>query len=166
MHIWDAQLLRDLEMHLASSISLISSSLKVLYFKGMVYGFVEIGGPVVGRSISMRLVHQKSAEDLEIISANWLVSIVLSLCWTSNGMFASCSWIGYLLLSCAWVVKLELSGKAGSRDLGGWDLASALALWCFSEYELCILSTLSTLFMEPKMVFLGSLMTVFCCVRL
>ena len=67
-------------MHLASSRSLISSSTKVLYFKGMVYGFVEAGGPVVGRSISMRLVHPKSADDLEIISATLLVSIVLSLC--------------------------------------------------------------------------------------
>ena len=57
-------------MHLASSRSLISSSMKVLYFKGMVYGFIETGGPVVGRSISMRLVCPKSAEDLEIISSN------------------------------------------------------------------------------------------------
>ena len=67
-------------MQPASSRSLISSSTKVLYFKGMVYRFVETGGPVVGRSISMRLVHPKSAEDFEIISANLLISILLSLC--------------------------------------------------------------------------------------
>ena len=92
MHIRDAQSLRDLEMHQASSRSLISSLMKVLYFKGMVYSFVETSGPVVGRSISMRLVCPKSVEDLEIISANLLVSIVLSLCWISNGTFAAKCW--------------------------------------------------------------------------
>ena len=79
MHIRDAQLLSDLEMQLASLRGFISSSMKDLYFKGMVYGSVETGGPVVGRFISMRLVHPKSAGDLEIISANLLVSIVLSV---------------------------------------------------------------------------------------
>ena len=72
------QSLSDMEMHLASLRSFISSLTKDLYFKGMVYGFVETGGPVVGRSISIRSVLPKSAEDLEIISANLLVSILLS----------------------------------------------------------------------------------------
>ena len=48
MQISDAQLLRDLEMHPASSRHLISSLMKALYFKGVVYSFVETGGPVVG----------------------------------------------------------------------------------------------------------------------
>ena len=80
MHIGDTQSLRDLEMHLASSRSLISSLTKAFYFKGAVYGFVDTGGPVVERSISMRLVHPKSVGYLEIMSVNLLVNIVLSLC--------------------------------------------------------------------------------------
>ena len=48
MHMGDAQLLSDLEMHLASSSSFISLSMKDLYFSGMVYGFVAMSGPVVG----------------------------------------------------------------------------------------------------------------------
>ena len=91
MHIRDAQSLSDLEMQLASSRSFLSSSTNNLYFKGIVYSFVETGGPVVGRSISIRLVLPKSVGDLEIISANLLVSILLSFCCMSNGTFASCS---------------------------------------------------------------------------
>ena len=109
----------------------------------------------------MRLICPKSAGDLEIISANLLVSIVLSLCWISNGTFASCSWFCDLLLLCAFVVKLEWSGNAGGRDFEGWASVSALTLWCFREYVLCTFSTLSTLVMKPKLVFLGSLSTEF-----
>ena len=106
MHMGDAQSLSDLEMHPASSRSLISSLTKDLYLEGMVYGFVETSGPVVGRSISIKLVLPKSAGNVEMMPVNLLVSMVLSLC---------CSCIGDLLLSCACIQKLELSRNTGSR---------------------------------------------------
>ena len=133
--------------------------MKDLYLKGMVHGFVETGGPVVGRSISIRLVLTKSVGDLEIISANLLVSILLSFCCMSNGTFASCSWIGDLLLSCACIVKLEWLGKAGSRGSKGWVLTLALTCGHSGEYMCCTFSTLFTSVVEPKIVFLGSLTT-------
>ena len=111
----DAQLLSDLEMHPASSRSFISSSMKDLYFSSMVYGFVAIGGPVVGRSISTRLVLPKSVGYLEIIHLNSLFNIVLSLCCITGWTFAFCSCISDLLLSCACVWKFDWPGNTGSR---------------------------------------------------
>ena len=85
MHMGDAQLLSDLEMHPASSRSFISLLMKDLYFSGMVYGFVAMGGPVVGRSISTKLVLLKSVGELEIIHVNSLFNIILSLYyWWNN----------------------------------------------------------------------------------
>ena len=124
----------------ASSRSFISSSTKDLYFKGMVYGFVETGGPVVGRSISIRLVLLKSVGDLEMMPENLLVSIVCSLCCISNGTLASCSCIGDLLMLCACVVKLEQLGNTRSRGFAGWALMWASTLLCFTEYMFCTLS--------------------------
>ena len=100
MHIGDAQLLRDLKMQPASSKSLISSLTKDWYFKEIVYGFDDPGGPVVGRSFSTRLVCPKSAGDLEMMLENLLVSMECNCCHISGGTSASCSWIGDLLLSC------------------------------------------------------------------
>ena len=77
--------------------------MKDLYLRGMVYGFVETGGPVAGRSISIKLVCPKSAGDLEMMPVNLLVSIVFSLHCISNRTLASCSCIGDLLLLCACV---------------------------------------------------------------
>ena len=67
MHIGDAQSLRHLEMQQASFKSQIYSSTKDWYFKGIVYGFDDTGGPLVGKSISTRLVCPKSAGDLEMM---------------------------------------------------------------------------------------------------
>ena len=77
----------------------------------MVQGFVETGGPVVGWSISIRLVLPKSVGELEMMPVNLLVSIVSSLHCMSNGTSESCICIGTLLLLCACVVKLEPFGK-------------------------------------------------------
>ena len=99
MQMGDAQLLSDLEMQPAFSRSFISSSMKDLYFRGMVYGFVAMGGPVVGRSISTKLVLLKSVGDLEILHVNSLFNIVLSLFCITGVTFASCSCIGDLLLT-------------------------------------------------------------------
>ena len=161
----DAQWLSDLEMHPASSRSFISLSMKDLYFRGVVYGFVATDGPVVGRSISTKLVLLKSVGDLEIIHVDSLFNIVLSLCCITGGTFASCSCIGDLLLSCACVWKLDWSGNTGSRGF----------TCCFSSVSSCALSlmdcvvleetfstysTLFTLVMDPKMVFLNNLISV------
>ena len=50
---------------------------------------------------------------------------------------------------------------ASARSSEGWSLTLALTLWCISEYMFCTFSTLSTLVMEPKIVFLGSLTAEF-----
>ena len=71
----DAQLLSNFEIHPVSSRSFISSSTKDLYFRGMVYGFDATGRPVVGRSISTKFVLPKSAEDLETIHVNLVLSM-------------------------------------------------------------------------------------------
>ena len=71
----DAQSLSDFEIHPASSRNFISSSMKDLYFKGMVYGFDVTGRPVVGQSISTRFVLPKSVEDLETIHVNLVLSM-------------------------------------------------------------------------------------------
>ena len=71
----DAQSLSDFEIHPASSRSLISSSAMDLYFRGMVYGFDASGRPIVGRSISTKFVLPKSAEDLETLHVNLVLSI-------------------------------------------------------------------------------------------
>ena len=120
----------------------------------MVYVFVETGGPVVGMSISIKLVLPKSVGDLEMMPVNLLVSMVFSLHCISNVTFASCTCIGDLLLSCACVWKLELSGNTGSRGFEGWDLSCALSLWCCSEHMFWTYSALSTLVMEPNLNFM------------
>ena len=122
----DAQLLSDLEMHLASSRSFISLSMKDLYFSSMVYGFIAMCGPVVGRSISTKLVLPKSVGDLEMMHVNLLFNIVLSLCCITGGTFASCSCIADLLISCGCVWKREWSGNTGSRGF----LLAALVVFC------------------------------------
>ena len=57
-------------------------------------------GPVVGRSISTKLVLPQSVGDLEIMHVNSLFNIVLRLCCITGGTFVPCSCIGELLLSC------------------------------------------------------------------
>ena len=99
MHMGDAQSLNDLEIHPVSSRSLISSSMKDLYFKGIVYSFFATDGPVVCRSISTRFVLQKSVGDLEMIHVK-LFNIALSLLWINDGTFVSCSFIDGLLSLC------------------------------------------------------------------
>ena len=75
MHIGDTQVLRDLEMHPASSRSLISSLTKVLYFKGLVFHFVKTGGPIVGRSIFMMWFAQNL----------WKICrLSLQICWSAK----------------------------------------------------------------------------------
>ena len=91
MHIGDAQSLRDLEMQLAASKSWISSLMKDWYFKGIVYGFDDTGGYMVGRSISTRLVHPKSAGDLEMMLENLLASMECNCCCVCAGTSVSCS---------------------------------------------------------------------------
>ena len=66
-------------MQLASSRSFISSSMNGLYLGGVVYGLVATGKPVVGRSISTRLVLSKSADELDMMHTNCLLTIWLSL---------------------------------------------------------------------------------------
>ena len=152
-------------MHLASSRSFISVSMKDLYFSGMVYGFVAMDGPVVGRSISTKLVLLKSAGDLEIIHVNSLFNIVLSLCCITGRAFAFCSCISDLLLSCSFVWKLDWSGNTGSR---GFTCCSSCVSSCALSLMNCIVleetfsthSTLSTLAMDPKTVFFRSLISV------
>ena len=109
----------------------------------------------------MRLVLPKSVGDLEMTPVNLLVSMVCSLHCISNGTFASCSCIGDLLMSCACVVKLEWLGNTGHRGLEGWVLSCTLTLWCCSEYIFYTFSALSTLAMEPKIVFFRSLTAEF-----
>ena len=165
MHMGDAQLLSDLEMHLASSSSFISLSMKDLYFSGMVYGFVAMSGPVVGRSISTKLGSSEICGDLEMIHVNSLFNIILSLCCITGGTFVSCSCIGDLLLSYACVWKLDWSGNTGSM---GFTCCSSCVSSCALSLMDCIVleetfsmhSTLSTLVMDPKMVFLKSLISV------
>ena len=73
MQMGDAQSLIDFKMQPASSRSLISSSMNDLYLRGIEYGLEATGKPVVGRSISTKLVLPKPADDLDIIHANWLL---------------------------------------------------------------------------------------------
>ena len=117
----DAQSLIDFEMQLASSRSLISSSVNDLYLRGIVYGLDATGKPVVGRYISIKLVLPKSADDLETIHSYWLLIMWFSLSLADYGTSASCSIMVGLPLSLAWIWKLECSGKAGSHlwILGG-----------------------------------------------
>ena len=163
----DAQSLSDLEVHLASPRGFISSSMKDLYFSGMLYGFVATGGPVVRRSISTKLVLLKSVGDLEIMHVNSLFNIVLSLCCITGRTFVSCSCIGDLLLSCACVWKLGWSENTGSRGFtccSSWVSPCALSLMdcVVSEETFSTHSTLSTLVMDPKMVFFRCLIYVNC----
>ena len=165
MHMGDAQLVSDLEMYPVSSGSFISLSMKHLYFSGMVYGFVAMGGPVVGRSISTKLVLLKSVGDLEIMHVNSLFNTVLSLCCITGRTFASCSCIHDLLLSCACIWKLDWSRNTGSRGFTCYSsCVSSCALPLMDsivlEETFSMHSTLSTLAMEPKMVFWRSLMSV------
>ena len=158
------QSLSDLEMHLASSRSFILSSMKNLYFKGMVYGFVAMGGPIVGRSISTKFIQLKSAEDLETIHVNSLFNIVLSLFCINGGTFAFCSYISDLLLSCACVWKLDWSGNTGSRGCTcfcGVSLCALSMMNCIALGEMFLMhSTLFTLVMNPKMVFLNNFISM------
>ena len=59
-------------MQPASSRSFISSSTNDLYLRGIVHALDATGKPVVGRSISTRLVLPKSADvdELDIMHAN------------------------------------------------------------------------------------------------
>ena len=74
MQMEDAQLLIDFEMQPVSSRSFIHLQ-NDLYLRGIVYGLDATGKPVVGRSISTKLVLPKSADDLHIIHANLLLII-------------------------------------------------------------------------------------------
>ena len=65
-----------------------------------------MGRPVVGRSISIKLVLPKSGGDLEMMPVNLLFNMVLSLCCISSRTLASCSCIGDMLLSCAYVLEV------------------------------------------------------------
>ena len=118
-----------------------------------------MGGLLVGRSISIKLVLPKSVGDLEIMHVNLLINIVLSLCCISGGTFASHSCISELLLSCACVWKLEWSGNTGSRGFTcccGCGLSSVLSLMdCIVVEDIFSThSTFSTLVMDPKTVLL------------
>ena len=154
----DAQLLSDLEIHPTFSRSFISLSMKDLYFSSMVYGFV-------GRSIFTMLVLLTSVGYLEIMHVCSLFNIVLSLCCITGRTFASCSCIGSLLLSCACVWKLEWSGNTRSR---GFTYCCSCVLPCalllmdciVSKDIFCTHSMLSTLVMDPKMLFFKSLISV------
>ena len=66
----DAHSLIDFEIQPASSRSFISLSMNDLYFRGILYGLDATDRPVVGRSISTKLVLPKSADDCEIMHAN------------------------------------------------------------------------------------------------
>ena len=98
MQIEDAQSLIDFEMQPAFSKSFISSSMNDLYLRGLVYGLDATGKPVVGRSISTKLVPTKSADNLDIIHSNWLLIMWFSLSLAVCGMYASCSITAGLLL--------------------------------------------------------------------
>ena len=93
--------------------------------------------PVVGRSISIRLVLPKSAEDLETINVFSVLSMWLSWCLTSCGISTSCSVIAGLLLSLACIWKLECSGKAGSSF---WVWGSWVAVLVSSFLVFCVFS--------------------------
>ena len=101
MQMGDAQLLIDFEMQPASSRNFISSSMNDLYLRGMVYGLDVTGKPVVGRSISTKLVLPKSADNLDIIHATWLLIMQFTLSLAACGMSVSCSITAGLLLSLA-----------------------------------------------------------------
>ena len=74
MQMGDVQSLSDFDMQPVSS-----SSMNDLYLRGIVYGLDATGKPVVDRSISTRLVLQKSADELDMMHANWLLIIWFSL---------------------------------------------------------------------------------------
>ena len=75
----DTQSLSDFDIQPASSRSFISSSTSDLYLIGIVYGLDATGKPIVGRSISTRLVLPKFADELDMMHANWLLTIWFSL---------------------------------------------------------------------------------------
>ena len=79
MQMGDGQSLTDFEMQPVFSKSFISSSTNDFYLRGIVYGLDATGKAVAGRSISTKLVVPKSADDLEIIHANWLLIMWFSL---------------------------------------------------------------------------------------
>ena len=89
MQMSDAQSLIDLEMQPASFRSFISSSMNDLYLRGIVYGLDATGKPVVGRSISTRLVLPKSADELDILHVDWLFIMWFSLSLAAWGISAS-----------------------------------------------------------------------------
>ena len=86
MQMGDAQLLIDFEIQPVSSRTLISSTMNDLYLRGIVYGLDATGKPVVGRSISTKLVLPKSTDDLDIIHANWVLIMWFSLSLAACGM--------------------------------------------------------------------------------
>ena len=79
MQMGDAQSLSDFDMQPASSRSFISSSMNDLYLRGIVYGLDATGKPVVARSISTRLVLPKCADELDMMHANWMLTIWFNL---------------------------------------------------------------------------------------
>ena len=101
MQTGDAQSLIDFKMQHASSRSFISSFMNDLYLRGIVYGLDATGKTVVGRCISTELVLPKSADDLDIIHANWLLIMWFSLSLAVCRMSASCNITAGLLLSLA-----------------------------------------------------------------
>ena len=128
--------------------------MKDSYFKGMVYVFVAMGGPKVGRSISTKFVQPKSAEDLETIHVNLLFNIALSWFCINGGTFAFCSCIGDLFLSCAFVWKLDWSGNTGSRgctcSFCCVSLCALSIMNCIALEEMFLMHfTLFTLVMDP-----------------
>ena len=152
-------------LHPASSRSLILSSMKDLYFRGMVYGFDVTWRPVVGRSISTKFVLPKSVEDLETIHVNLVLSMWSSWFLTSCGISVSCSVIAGLLLALAHIWKLECSGKAGSSFWfwGSWVvvLVSSFLVFCiFFQDTSWMESTLSIQLSDPKTMFLSNLTSV------
>ena len=111
---WCCHRCKLLEMQSAFSNNHISPSMNFWYLSGIGYGFGTIGGPVVGISISNRLVLPTSIEDLDIMLSDSFSSKEECLSLASCGMCTSCNITNCLfeLLHSSW--KLDSGGMVQS----------------------------------------------------
>ena len=95
------------EMQPAFSNSHVFLSMKFWYLRGMGFGLHAFGGPMVGISISNRLVLSTSMEDLDMMLSNYFSSKEERLSLASCGMCAFCN-----ITMC--LLKLLCSGLKAS----------------------------------------------------